>query len=130
MDQPAFCTILARNFLPRALALSDSLREHGSELPLNVFLIEETDETELPELPNVRWMHPGMLDLPERTVLELAMSYDLTEFATALKPLLLAKLLEQHEQVFYLDPDTYLVAPMEELGPELEASSGGILLTP
>ena len=75
-------------------------------------------------------MHPGMLDLAERTVLELAMSYDLVEFATAVKPLVLRSLLAEHEQVAYLDPDTYVVAPMEELCPALDASAGGIVLTP
>ena len=57
------------------------------------------------------------------------MSYDLVEFATAMKPLLLQKLLEQYEQVAYLDPDTYQVSPMVELGPALDAGSG-IVLTP
>ena len=58
------------------------------------------------------------------------MSYDLVEFATAVKPLLLLSLLEEAEQVVYLDPDTYVTARMVELGPALEASAGGILLTP
>ena len=58
------------------------------------------------------------------------MSYDLVEFATAVKPLLLQGLLGESEQVFYLDPDTYVTSPMVELGPALDASSGGILLTP
>jgi hypothetical protein len=74
-------------------------------------------------------MHPGMLGLPERQVLELAMSYDLVEFATAVKPLVLQALLREHEQVAYLDPDTYAVSPMEELSPALDASNG-LLLTP
>jgi hypothetical protein len=130
MAEPAFCTILARNYLPAALALSDSLREQGSTVPLTVFVTDATQETELPELDGVRWMHPGMLDLPERQVLELAMSYDLVEFATAVKAPLLRDLLDEHEQVFYLDPDTCAVSPMDELGPALEASPGGILLTP
>jgi hypothetical protein len=130
MKQPAYCTILARNYLPAAVALAESLREQGGELPLTVFLTDATGDTELPELPGVSWMHPGMLDLPEREALELAMSYDLVEFATAVKPLVLRRLLEEHEQVFYLDPDTYAVSPMLELAPALEASPGGILLTP
>ena len=130
MRQPAYCTILARNYLPAALALSDSLREQGSDVPLTVFLIDATADSELPELEGVRWMHPGMLDLQQRQALELAMSYDLVEFATAVKPLVLRALLAEHDQVCYLDPDTYAVAPMEELSPALEASPGGILLTP
>jgi hypothetical protein len=129
MTQPAYCTILARNYLPAALALSESLRRHGDGTPLTVFLTDATQDTELPEVPGVRWMHPGMLDLAGRTVLELAMSYDLVEFATAVKPLVLRTLLEEHERVAYLDPDTYAVGPMEELGPALDASAG-IVLTP
>jgi hypothetical protein len=127
--QPAYCTILARNYLPVALALSESLRQHGDGTPLTVFLIDANEETEFPDVPGVRWMHPGMLDLPERTVLELAMSYDLVEFATAIKPLVLRSLLAEHEQVAYLDPDTYAVSAMAELSPAL-ASSAGIVLTP
>jgi hypothetical protein len=128
--QPAYCTILARNYLAPALALSESLRAQGSGIPLTVFLTDATEDTDLPEVPGVSWMHPGMLDLPERQVLELAMSYDLVELATAVKPLVLGKLLEEQEQVVYLDPDTYAVSPMVELAPALEASPGGILLTP
>ena len=127
--QPAYFTILARNYLPAALALSESLRTHGDGTPLAVLLIDATAETELPETPGVRWMHPGMLELDERTVLELAMSYDLVEFATAIKPLVFRALLREHEQVAYLDPDTYVVSPMEELSPAL-TEGAGIVLTP
>jgi hypothetical protein len=129
MTAPAYCTILARNYLPSALTLSDSLRRHGSETPLVVFLIDAVPETVLPEIPGVRWMIPASLGLPERAVHELAMSYDLVEFATALKPLVLETLLREHEQVIYLDPDTYVVSEMVELGPALDASAG-IVLTP
>ena len=130
MAQPAYCTILARNYLPAALTLNESLREHGDGTPLTVFLIDATEETELPDVQGVRWMHPGMLDLPERAPHELAMSYDLVEFATAVKPLVLGAVLREHEHAAYLDPDTYVVSPMEELEPALEESPGGIVLTP
>lgn len=129
MSRRAFCTILARNYLPSALALSDSLRRHEGDSPLVVLVIDATSETQFPEVPGVRWMGPSSLELPRRTVLELAMSYDLVEFATSLKPLLLQALLREHEQAVYLDPDTYVVSAMAELGPALDASVG-IVLTP
>lgn len=127
--QPAYCTILARNYLPRALMLSESLQRHGDGRPLVVFLIDATPATVLPEIDGVRWMRPADLDLPERDLLDLAMSYDLVEFATALKPLVLQTLLREFEQVVYLDPDTYVTSPMIELGPALDASTG-VVLTP
>ena len=129
MTAPTFCTILARNYLPKALALSESLSRHGSEKPLVVFLIDATPETDLPEIAGVRWMYPALLGLPQRQMLNLAMGYDLVEFATAVKPLVLQNLLRESEAVVYLDPDTYVTSPMIELGPALEASAG-ILLTP
>lgn len=130
MRGPAHVTILARNYLPRALMLADSLREHGSEHPLVIFLTDARPETELPEVEGVRWMRPADLDqLSERAVLDLAMSYDLVEFATAVKPLVLQVLLREFEQVIYLDPDTYVTSPMAELGPALDASTG-VVLTP
>jgi hypothetical protein len=124
-----YCTILARNYLPAALTLADSLRRHETDVPLVIFLTDAVPETELPPVPGVRWMRPASLDLSDREILELAMSYDLVEFATAVKPLVLRQLLEEYEQVVYLDPDTYVVSPMLELDPALTNGSG-IVLTP
>jgi hypothetical protein len=128
MSTRAHFTILARNYLPSALTLSDSLRRHGVQDPLVVFLIDAAPDAELPAIEGVRWMLPASLELPERTVLELAMSYDLVEFATAVKPLVFKALLKEHEQAVYLDPDTYLLSPMLELDPALD--EGSIVLTP
>jgi hypothetical protein len=129
MTQTAYCTILARNYLPSALALAESLERFGSPHPLHVLLIDAPELDGLPDVPGVRWLNPSSLRLPERLLLELAMSYDLVEFATAVKPVLLDMLLDDYEQVFYLDPDTYQVSPMLELTPGLQDGSG-ILLTP
>ena len=52
--------------------------------------------------------------LTARDVLRLATIYDLTEFATAVKPLFMLMLLEDTEQAVYLDPDTYVEALFEE----------------
>jgi hypothetical protein len=129
MSSRVHFTILARNYLPSALVLADSLRRHGNGTPLVAFLTDAMPETELPEIDGVRWMRPASLALPKRTVLELAMSYDLVEFATAVKPLIMQHLLHDHEQVVYLDPDTYLVSEMQELDDALDRS-GGMVLTP
>src|SRR5581483_11584454 len=129
MTAPAYCTILARNYLPSALTLAESLRAFGSQHPLYTFVTDATAEDELPVLDGVQYMTPADLGLPQRTPHELAMSYDLVEFATAIKPLVFKRLLERHQQAFYLDPDTYQVSPMVELGPALE-DGAGIVLTP
>ena len=126
----AYCTILSTNYLPKALALAESLRRHEDGAVLRILFIDVAEDDQLPDLPGVVCLSTASLGLSRRSVRELAMSYDLVEFATAVKPLLLQRLLEDADQAVYLDPDTYLTAPMVELPGALGASAGGILLTP
>ncbi|TWG91851.1 hypothetical protein L615_007700000070 [Nocardioides sp. J9] len=126
-----YVTILATNYLPKALALADSLQEHeGAELTVLLIDAEHAEDHDLPDIPGVRIVGTDFLGLDRRQVLALATYYDLVEFATAIKPLVFKRLLEESEHVFYLDPDTFAVSAMPELLPELQASEGGILLTP
>ncbi|HSV37264.1 MAG TPA: hypothetical protein VLI04_00765 [Nocardioidaceae bacterium] len=130
---PLYCTILARNYLAKALALGDSVHRHHPGSRLVVLLIDALDDDQLPDAPEVAGVtlvSTKALGIPDRDVLALAAGYDLVEFATSVKPLLLRELLRESEQVVYLDPDTYVVAPMVELPPALASSDGGILLTP
>jgi len=110
--------------------MKDSLIRHGHATQLYIMVIDARDVAELPEVPGVVWMVPDQLALTTREALDLAMIYDLTEFATAIKPLLLLLLLEDTDQAIYLDPDTYVVTPMDELVPAVRDSEAGILLTP
>jgi hypothetical protein len=127
---PLYCTILSTNYLPKALALGESLRRHEEGALLRILFIDVGHDADLPKLDGVICLSTEVLGLPHREVLHHSMTYDLVEFATAVKPLLLAALLEESEQVVYLDPDTFLTSPMVELAPALAASAGGILLTP
>jgi hypothetical protein len=126
----AYCTILSTNYLPKALSLADSLRRHEDGAALKILFIDIASEDGLPQLSGVECLSTASLGLPRRSLLHLAMAYDLVELATAVKPLLLKALLEENDQVIYLDPDTYLTSPMVELSPALQNSVGGILLTP
>lgn len=129
----AFCTVLSTNYLPKALALATSLRTHHPQAELIVLIIDAREDSELPDLDlpsGVRLVSTAILGLEERDLLQLAMIYDLVEFATAIKPVLFREILREADQVVYLDPDTYVTSPMAELSPDLEASPGGILLTP
>ncbi|QIX25484.1 hypothetical protein ncot_01935 [Nocardioides sp. JQ2195] len=135
MSDLTYCTILATNYLPKALSLAESLQVHHPDAELVVLLIDARGEADLPSighahLPNVRLVGTDFLGLAPSEIDHLAMTYDLVEFATAIKPLAFKRILETAEQMAYLDPDTYVTAPMEELSKELDASDGGILLTP
>lgn len=125
-----YCTILSSNYLPKALALAESLRRHQEGAVLRILFTDIARDEDLPQLEGVQSLSTAFLDLPDRTFTNLVMGYDLVEFATAVKPILLNRLLDETEQVYYLDPDTYLTSPMVELAGALADSEGGILLTP
>lgn len=125
-----YCTILSTNYLPKALALADSLRRHQDGARLTVLFTDVAHDADLLDLPEIDALSTASLGLDDRHLLDLAMGYDLVELATAVKPILLRSLLQQAEQVFYLDPDTFVLSPMVELEDALAASTGGIVLTP
>ena len=128
----AYCTILSTNYLAKALTLADTLQRHHPGARLTVLVIDSADAAHLAgiEQLGVEIVGTDVLGLPHRDVLRLATIYDLVEVATAVKPLLLRALLVDAEQAAYVDPDTYVTSPMAELSPDLEATDGGILLTP
>jgi hypothetical protein len=130
--QIAYATILSTNYLAKALTLADTLQRHHPGARLTVLVIDSADAAHLSGVrrEGVEIVGTDVLGLPHRDVLRLATIYDLVEFATAVKPLLLKALLAHSEQAAYLDPDTYVTSPMVELSPDLEATEGGILLTP
>lgn len=133
MTSTTYCTVLSENYLPKALTLAESLRRHHPSSELVVVVIDARSQNELPVVPEaapVRLTSTAVLGLEEPDLLRLATIYDLVEFATAIKPLLFQRLLDDAERVVYLDPDTYVTSPMLELSRDLDATEGGILLTP
>lgn len=125
----AYCTILATNYLPKALALAESLRRYENA-DLHILLIDAESDADLPDVSGPVLHGTDFLGLGLPEVHRLAAGYDLVEFATSVKPVYLQRLLETHDQVAYIDPDMYAVSAIPELSADLAASPGGILLTP
>jgi len=123
-----YCTIVAQNYLPQALALYESVRFHEPDREF-VLLVVDGDRRELEAgRPRLTLLGRGDLGVDEAEYDNLAMIYDVVELSTAVKPLLLRSLLETYEQAIYLDPDMQLVSPLSELEPALRQHP--ILLTP
>lgn len=130
MVSTAYFTILSSNYLPKGMALADSLAEHHPGARLQVLLIDALTDEQLPSIPGVDVFSMSWLGLGEPELLRLVMIYDLVEFATCIKPVAFTRFLETHEHAVYLDPDTFVTSPMAELGRDLASTEGGILLTP
>lgn len=123
-----YCTVVAQNYLPQALALYSSVRAIEPDREL-IILVVDADRRELEVgRSHLRIATTADLGISEREVLNLAAIYDVVEFSTAVKPLFFKSLLETYEQVVYLDPDTFLLSPLVELEPLVDEH--GIVLTP
>ena len=123
-----YCTIVASNYLPQALALFQSVQLQEPGRPFTLLVID-ADWRELEsKSPGLTVVGREYLDLTTRQWDELATIYDVVELSTAVKPRLLSKLLVDMERVAYLDPDMWVVSPLREL-PEL-LDEHGLVLTP
>lgn len=116
------CTAVARNYLGYARVLADSWTRVHPGAPFSVLVLDGSD----PELDVVAPEHLG-LDPLELQVLRGI--YGPLELATALKPHLLARLLDgPTDAVVFLDPDTEVYAPLDDVG--LAAAEHGVALSP
>lgn len=123
-----YCSIVAQNYLPQALALYASIREVEPERVFVILVIDgNRSDLELGR-PMLRVLGTDALGLSDRELLDLATIYDVVEWSTAVKPVLLKFLLLEFEQVVYLDPDTYVVSPLVEL--ETLIDQHHVVLTP
>ena len=121
------CTIIARNYLAHARVLADSFFAHHPHGSFTVLVIDDPEHvTRTGERFAV--LTPYDLGLDRAEVHRMAFIYDVKEFATALKPWLLRRLLDDHEAVAYFDPDIEVFAPLDDIS--ALARDRGIVLTP
>ncbi len=110
-----FCTIIARNYLAAARVLAASAVEHSPDARVTVLVIDDDDGPCVGDEPFAT-LHLADV-VPDRAERQrMALAYDITELATALKPLLLKRLLaERGRPVAYIDPDVCMYAPLDGL---------------
>ena len=104
----AICTIVAANYLAQAMGLEETVARWHPEASMVTLIADDPSSTR----PDGR-MSVGALRLPDGELTKMAAIYDVMEFSTALKPWLLSHLLEEDfDQVWYIDPDIRLFAPL------------------
>jgi hypothetical protein len=123
-----YCTIVARNYLPQALALYESIRIQEPSREFVLLVIDGPRQDITNSRPGLRTVGLEILGLTERETFDLATIYDVVELSTGVKPLFLKRLLEEFEQAVYLDPDTFLASPLDELEGLIDLHN--IVLTP
>ena len=123
------CTIIARNYLPAARVLASSFAAHNPGAAMSVLVIDDIyGEVRAANEP-FEVVHVD--DLREQTaeLHHMAAIYEVTEFATSLKPWLLEHLLDKGAgSVIYLDPDIEVFDRLDELAQAAEEI--GIVIMP
>ena len=108
------CSIVARNYLPRARVLAKSLDRHHPDVTLWVLVID--DESIEPGDEPFSILSLRDVGLGKELGREMAAHYSILEFSTAVKPWLLTHLLERTGQpVLYFDPDIEIFGGVGEL---------------
>ncbi|MEM1409267.1 MAG: hypothetical protein AAGG79_00805, partial [Pseudomonadota bacterium] len=120
-------TICSKNYLPRARILIASLRKFMGDWSAGLILADETEEADqLSAYVGTKILPARALDLP--TYDDMAMRYDVLEFNTAVKPAAFQYWFQQgFDQVIYLDPDTELMSPLDEVASALDKGARGVI---
>ena len=107
-------TIAARNYIPYAKLLYASLRAHHPELRFFLALADAADGIDRASLD---FDIIDLAALRDTRVWAMAERYNITEFCTAIKPLVFLTLMARFpgEEIYYFDPDISVVSPLIEL---------------
>ncbi len=122
------CTIIAKNYLAQARVLARSFAKHNPGGECTVLVIDEYEGFIDPAAEPFKLVTPEQIGC--REFAEMVARYDVLELSTAVKPWLLAHLLEREgaPAITYLDPDIEVHGSLERLD-EL-ARERGLVLTP
>ncbi len=123
-----YCTYFDRGFLPRALALYDSLRRWSGPFHLWALCLDEESRATLSRLrlPGVEPLSLAELERADPALLRVKAERSRLEYYFTLSPVLPLHLLRSHpemERLTYLDADLYFYADPEPLFAESHAAS-------
>ena len=122
----AVATLVAKNYLPFARVLAESLHRWHPELPLFVALMDEPEGRFDPAGEAFTVVKAEELAIPNRR--GFCFRYTRREALSAAKPHLISTLLEDFESVLFLDADMIVLG---DLSPLLErVSQHPLTLTP
>jgi hypothetical protein len=118
-------------YLDRARVLGETLRKHHPDWTFWLCLCDREPDGFVFDVsvePIDRVVRAEMLDIPRFQ--SWAFEHSVVEFCTAVKGYMLCRLLDEPgaTKVIYLDPDTALLSPLEEVDALLDRSS--VVLTP
>ena len=126
MDKVIF-SIVAKNYIPMANALGDSLKRIHPDVPF--FIVVADNEDGVLQFDEQRYPIIPATVLGVARLEEMAFKYNVTEFCTALKPFSFAYFFQQgFQRAVYFDPDIYVFSALDAIFGQLRQSS--LVVTP
>lgn len=124
----AVFTIVAKNYLPRARTLGDSIMKLHSDVDFYIILADEIDGYINLEKEKYQTIEAKYLNIPNFH--EMGFKYNILEFCTAIKPYIFTFLFEKHgyNNIIYFDPDIRVFSSLSSIFKHLE--SNFIVITP
>lgn len=121
-----FFTICSKNFLGYALALYRSLVAHQASVHFHVAVCDDLSNFDRLQFP-FEILSIDQLGIPNFD--EMRRRYNITELNTAIKPFVFSYLFDSqpNQPVVYLDPDIFIVSPLDELNQLIEAGADCVL---
>ena len=93
----AACTIVAHNYLPQARILAESFKKFHPESTFYIVIVDRPIEARLVESDLFEVVAITDVDFGIEGFGHMAAIYDVTEFATSVKPFVLKQLVASHE---------------------------------
>ncbi|NRA30756.1 MAG: glycosyltransferase family 4 protein [Parvularculaceae bacterium] len=122
-------SICSANYMPFALTLYKTLKSADPGVQFTLFLADDVPEGEV--LPDAPFDIVRAVELGIPSFWDMAFRYTVMEFNTAIKPFCFQWLLERFpsDPVVYLDPDIFVLAPLDALRQRFNAGAE-LILTP
>lgn len=122
-------TICSKNYLPQASILARSLRAAEPGIRFVIFLADELVDPALGEKLGLEIVEARALAIP--TFYDMALRYSILEFNTAIKPSCFLYAFDKLgvQRALYLDPDVWVLRPLEHVHAALDAGAS-LVLTP
>lgn len=115
MSKIAF-TIVAKNYFASALTLAHSIKQSNPDCTFYIVLADKIDE-KISEIKDDSYILIEAEKFKIDRFYEMAYKYDVTEFATSIKPFCIEYFqnIRGVEAILYIDPDIYVYEPFDEV---------------
>jgi len=127
MLNSVYFTICSKNYLAYALTLGRSLEASDPAARLIIFLADTPPTDEEAELIPFEWIDVAQLSIP--TLADMQIRYSVMEFNTAIKAACFQYVFDElgHDGAIYLDPDIYVLRPLEHVEAALKDGANAVL---